>query len=211
MLVEPDPSSAVVYIVDDELAMRDSLSGLLRSVGLNCQSFVGTRDFMTSVRDPVPSCLLLDVRLRGESGLMFQQQSRAEAAMPIVFMTGYADIEMCKKAMKSGAHDFLVKPFGEQEVIEAVMGALEIDARRLVEAHAKSALLDSYATLTAREREVLGHVVGGALNKTIASRMSISEVTVKLHRGSAMRKMQAKSLADLIHKSQALGLMFDGA
>lgn len=180
-------ATSVVYIIDDEESTRSSLHNLLRSVGFTVRSFDSTAAFKASEKNAGPSCMLLDVRLRGESGLFFQQQEKANQQMPIIFMTGFADVSICIKAMKAGAADFLLKPLAEQDVIDAVTAALAQDKKRLEADYQRSTLIDLYESLTSREREVLAYVVGGALNKQIAAGIGISEITVKVHRGTAMK------------------------
>ncbi|AMV44321.1 response regulator transcription factor [Paraburkholderia caribensis] len=196
----------IVYVVDDDEAIRRSLTNLLRSVGLRVQSFGSTSEFRLASLADAPSCLLLDVRLRGESGLAFQQQVTDRPNIPIIFITGFADVDICKRAMKGGAVDFLVKPFADQDVIDAVNGALASDQKRREKDQSHKALKAAYEQLTRREREVLGLVVSGALNKQIAAWLGVSVITVKLHRASVMKKMDASSLADLVRKAEALGV-----
>jgi len=196
----------IVYVVDDDAAVRTSLDTLLRSVGWQVNTFSSTAEFCASHSEDRPSCLLLDVRLRGESGLVFQQQTNGRPHVPIIFMTGFADVDICKRAMKGGAVDFLVKPFSDQEVIDAVNAALLLDEKRRVADKARGELSCAYETLTRREREVLAYVVGGALNKQIAWDLGLSVITVKLHRAAVMRKMNALSLADLVRKTEMLGV-----
>ncbi|VVE61503.1 Response regulator protein TmoT [Pandoraea anapnoica] len=198
--------TSVVYIIDDEESTRSSLHNLLRSVGFTVRSFDSTAAFKASEKNAGPNCMLLDVRLRGESGLFFQQQEKANQQMPIIFMTGFADVSICIKAMKAGAADFLLKPLAEQDVIDAVTAALAQDKKRLEADYQRSTLIDLYESLTSREREVLAYVVGGALNKQIAAGIGISEITVKVHRGAAMKKMKSNSVADLVRKAQVLGI-----
>ncbi|MCC8402724.1 response regulator [Paraburkholderia sp. MMS20-SJTN17] len=198
-------AKAVVYIVDDDPAMRASLDTLLRSVGLRVAVFGSTAELRAAEWENVASCLLLDVRLRGESGLVYQQ-AEDRPSIPIVFMTGFADVEVCRKALKGGAVDFLVKPFADQELIDAVNSALSLDARRRTQEDTRSRLQQSFDLLTRREREVLSYVISGALNKQIASYLGLSVITVKLHRASVMRKMNASSLADLVRKSETIGV-----
>ncbi|MBR8459576.1 response regulator transcription factor [Burkholderia dolosa] len=200
-----DDSAAVVYIVDDDSSVRASLDTLLRSMGLRVVTFASTGEFRAASWQDAPSCLLLDVRLRGESGLMFQQ-AQDRPALPIVVMTGFADVEVCRKALKGGAIDFLVKPFTDQELIDAVNLALSLDAARRTENDARKRLQQSFELLTRREREVLSYVISGALNKQIASHLGLSLITVKQHRASVMRKMNASSLVDLVRKSEAIGV-----
>jgi FixJ family two-component response regulator len=197
---------STVYLVDDDEGIRRSLSHLLQSVGLNVQSFSSTAEFRATPLADAPCCLLLDVRLRGESGLAFQQQVTDRPDIPIIFITGFADVDMCKRAMKGGAFDFLVKPFSDQDVIDAVNGALVIDERRREQMQTQTILTRAYEQLTRREREVLSYVVGGALNKQIAAWLGVSVITVKLHRAAVMKKMSASSLADLVRKTGALGI-----
>ncbi|MDT6961488.1 response regulator [Cupriavidus sp. SZY C1] len=199
-------ATSVVYIIDDEEATRSSLTNLLRSVGFTVRSFEGTAAFKASEKNAGPSCMLLDVRLRGESGLFFQQQEKVNQQMPIIFMTGFADVSICIKAMKAGATDFLLKPLSEQDVIDAVTAALAQDRKRHEADYQRSTLTELYESLTSREREVLAYVVGGALNKQIAAGIGISEITVKVHRGTAMKKMKSSSVADLVRKAQMLGI-----
>ncbi|MGF6539434.1 response regulator transcription factor [Paraburkholderia youngii] len=197
---------STVYIVDDDERIRRSLSHLLPSVGLSVQSFASTAEFRAVPLADAPCCLLLDIRLRGENGLAFQQQVTDRPDIPIIFMSGFADVDICKRAMKGGAVDFLVKPFSEQDVIDAVNGALLIDQRRRERMQNQTVLTNAYERLTRREREVLAFVVSGALNKQIAAWLGVSEITVKLHRAAAMKKMSASSLADLVRKTEALGI-----
>ncbi|MGF6539439.1 response regulator transcription factor [Paraburkholderia atlantica] len=197
---------STVYIVDDDESIRSALSHLLPSVGLSVQSFASTAEFRAVPLADAPCCLLLDIRLRGENGLAFQQQVTDRPDIPIVFMTGFADVDICKRAMKGGAVDFLVKPFSDQDVIDAVNGALLIDQRRRERIQNQTVLTSAYEQLTRREREVLAFVVNGALNKQIAAWLGVSVITVKLHRAAAMKKMSASSLADLVRKTEALGI-----
>jgi len=198
-----------VFIVDDDELVRDALCSLLRSIDLAVHAFATTEEFLAAPRSGVPSCLVLDVRLRGQSGLAFQQAllERGEAHLPIVFMTGHGDIAMTVKAMKAGAVDFLAKPFRDQDMIDAVIAALERDARRLESARLLEAARACWESLTPRECEVVQHVAGGLMNKQIADRMGIAEITAKIHRGQAMRKMNARSVAELVRKMEALGVV----
>lgn len=195
----------VVYVVDDDASLREALRSLLRSIGLLVELFDSVTDFMGHPRPDAPSCLLLDVRLRGTSGLDFQQQlANAGIHLPIVFMTGYGDIAMTVRAMKAGAVDFLTKPFREQDLIDAVSAAHQRDRLRREAERGQQALQDRYATLTARERQVMALAASGLMNKQIAGQIGLSEITVKIHRGQAMRKMAARSFADLVRMAQAL-------
>jgi FixJ family two-component response regulator len=197
----------VVYVVDDDASMRQALDGLLRSIGLQVQTFETSRDFLESAKRDVPGCLVLDVRLRGESGLVFQEQMEKNGLrIPVVFMTGHGDIAMTVKAMKAGAVDFLAKPFRDQDMLDAVASALARDSARLIAEQSGAALRLAYETLTVREREVLGFVIGGLMNKQIAAQLTLSEVTVKVHRGQVMRKLAARSVADLVRIAEALGI-----
>jgi FixJ family two-component response regulator len=198
---------SLVYVVDDDEALRCALSGLLRSVGLNVETYATSAAFLAAARPGLPGCVILDVRLRGESGLEVQDaMTRRNLRMPIVFITGYGDIPMTVKAMKAGAEDFLSKPFRDQDMLDAVAHALAKDRERLRAEQSISALRDCYASLTPREREVVGLVMAGLLNKQIASELNVCEVTVKMHRGQAMKKMAARSVADLVRKAQTLGV-----
>ncbi|MBB5468643.1 FixJ family two-component response regulator [Paraburkholderia sp. CI2] len=198
---------SVVYIVDDEEAMRLALGTLLRSVGLHVETFASSPEFLAFPRYDAPSCLILDVRLRGESGLAFQEEvAKSALRMPIVFMTGYGDISMSVKAMKAGALDFFAKPFRDQDMLDAVTHALTRDRERLLAEQSIAALRISHDSLTRREKQVMEFVVAGLLNKQIAAEMKLSEITVKIHRGQAMKKMAARSVADLVRKAEALGV-----
>lgn len=200
-----DGSTPVVYIVDDDAAVRASLDTLLRSMGMRVATFASTAELRATQWADASSCLLLDVRLRGESGLVFQQ-AHDRPPVPIVVISGFADVEVCRKALKGGAVDFLVKPFTDQELIDAVNLALSLDAARRTNDSTRRRLQQLFEQLTRREREVLAHVVSGALNKQIASQLGLSLITVKQHRASVMRKMNASSLADLVRKSEAIGV-----
>jgi FixJ family two-component response regulator len=202
----PLPPS-MVYIVDDDEDLRESLGGLLRSVGHRVEVFSSPVELVEFRRDNVPSCLILDVRLRGESGLAFQQSiARTELHMPILFITGYADVEMSVKAMKAGAMDFFSKPFREQDMLDAVAQALRRDAERLSFEASIAELRGRHQSLTPKEREVLEYVLAGLLNKQIADAMHVSEITIKLHRGQMMRKMGARSVVELVRQAERLGV-----
>ena len=199
-------NNPVVYVVDDDPSIRDALDSLIRSVGFRAQTFASAQDFLKSTRPDAPGCLVLDVRLPGLSGLDLQRElARVDIRIPIIFITGHGDIPMSVSAMKAGAVEFLTKPFRDQDLLDAIQAAVERD-RASQEGRAELAELRSrYRSLTPREREVMQHVVSGLLNKQIAGELGTSEVTVKLHRGQAMQKMRAASLADLVRMAQQLG------
>lgn len=197
----------IVFVIDDDEAMRATLSSLFRSVGLRVELFGSAREFTQIKMPDVASCLVLDIRLPGVSGLDFQAElAEADIRIPIIFMTGHGDIPMSVKAMKAGAIDFLTKPFRDQDILDAVIRALERDQKRRDSEKAVSEhriLLDS---LTSREREVMTFVAEGLMNKQIAAKLGISEITVKVHRGHMMRKMKARSLMDLLEMTDLLGI-----
>ncbi|MFJ3483480.1 response regulator transcription factor [Pseudomonas sp. NPDC090202] len=198
-------NSPVVFVVDDDPAIRAGLDSLLRSVGMRVFTYASGAEFLRHPFDDVPACLILDVRLQGESGLDFQVRlGELKVSMPIVFVSGHGDIAMSVKAMKAGALDFLVKPFREQDLLDAVALALQQDSKRRESGKAAAELEARYRTLTAREQEVMAFAVTGLMNKQIAAEMGLSEITVKIHRGHAMKKMQAKTFADLVKMSEAL-------
>ncbi|WP_354684336.1 response regulator transcription factor [Cupriavidus necator] len=197
----------VVYVVDDDESMRLALCGLLHSVGLRVEAFESSQDFLAFPKSDAPSCLVLDVRLRGESGLTFQEQiAKSGVRMPIVFMTGHGDIAMTVKAMKAGAVDFFTKPFRDQDMLDAVANALARDGERIAAEQSTAAVRSAYDSLTPREREVMGFVVTGLMNKQIAAELNLSEITVKIHRGQVMKKMAARSVAELVRMSESLGV-----
>jgi FixJ family two-component response regulator len=196
-----------VYVVDDDDAMRRSLRSLLESVGLSVETFASSQEFLAFPKRDVPSCLILDVRLRGESGLTFQQvAAKMGVHIPILFMTGYGDMRMSVKAMKAGAVDFFPKPFNEQDMLDAVNQALARDGERLAAEHSNAELRKAYDMLTLREQQVIAFVLAGLMNKQIAAEMNLSEITIKVHRGQAMKKMNARTVADLVRKAEALGI-----
>ena len=194
-----------VIIVDDDPGIRESLEGLLRSVGLQVKALASVPEFVKEGRPEGPACLVLDVRLPGRSGLDFQQQlSAANIHVPIIFITGYGDIPMSVQAIKGGAIEFLTKPFRDQDLLDAIQMGLARDRAWLENEKAIAALRESFETLTPREREVMALVVTGRLNKQIAYDIGISEITVKVHRGQVMRKMKAASLPDLARMADRL-------
>jgi FixJ family two-component response regulator len=207
--VQPPAQSlnSVVIIVDDDAGIRASLDSLFRSVGLETRLFASPAELLGGLLPDRPGCIVLDVRLPGVSGLDLQSQLvRQGIRHPIIFMTGHGDIPMSVRAMKAGAVDFLAKPFRDQDMLDAVTAALERDAQDRAEAATREDIRAQYETLTAREREVMGHVTAGLMNKQVAALIGLSEITVKIHRGNVMRKMEVRSLADLVRKAETLGI-----
>jgi FixJ family two-component response regulator len=197
----------MVFVIDDDPLTLDSLATLFRSIGLCVQTFPSATELLQHQLPAVPSCLVLDIRLPRLSGFDLQVElSRAGIKIPIIFITGYGDIPMSVKAMKAGAVDFLTKPFREQEILDAVTAALDRDRKRRSEEKARLDLQARFTSLTARERQIMALVTGGLMNKQVAGKIGISEKTVKIHRGSLMRKMRAKSLADLVLMAESLGV-----
>lgn len=198
---------AVVFVIDDDPSMRAALEDLISSVGLAARLFASPQEFLQSERPDVPGCLVLDVRLPGMSGLTFQKElEKVGVALPIIFITGHGDIPMSVRAMKAGAVEFLTKPFNDQDMLDAIHAAIERDKNRRRQALLVAELRERYVTLTERERQIMTLVVIGRANKQIAAELNLSEMTVKVHRGQAMRKMQAESLPDLVRMADRLGV-----
>jgi|SRR5712691_2044611 len=204
---ERHQAQEVVFVIDDDASMRNSLSSLFRSIGLKVDVFDSAADFLKVGLPDVASCLVLDVRLPGLSGLDFQTElAKANIRIPIVFITGHGDIPMTVKAMKAGAVEFLTKPFREQDLLDAVRLGLERDRARREGETIVADLRGRFDALTSREQEVMAFVTAGLMNKQIAADLGVSEITVKVHRGNVMRKMAAKSLADLVRMADVLGI-----
>jgi FixJ family two-component response regulator len=198
---------SLVFIIDDDPSIRASIESLLRSVGHTVQSFASTREFMLSERLDAPSCLVLDIRLPDQSGLDFQRElAKSAVRLPILFITGHGDVPMSVTAMKAGAVEFLTKPFRDQDLLDAVHRGLELDRDRRAEAAMLAELSQRFDSLTPRERQIMALVAAGQLNKQIATELDLSEVTVKVHRAQVMRKMEAKSLPDLVRFADRLAL-----
>lgn len=199
---EPDP---VVFVVDDDAAVRDSVQRLISTIKLRVLTFGSTRDFLCSKRPDAPSCLVLDIRLPDASGLELQRElADAGIQIPIIFITGHADVPMTVQAMKAGAVEFLTKPFRGQELLDAIQQAVSKDRMARSQRAQKAELLSRYNRLTAREKEVMKLVAAGLLNKQIGAELGASELTIKTHRGRVMEKMQAESLADLVRMAEKL-------
>jgi FixJ family two-component response regulator len=197
----------VVFVLDDDPVLRAALVDLLSSVQLQVRAFGSAQDLLQSDFPAGPSCLVLDVRLPGLSGLDLQAElTKINNAIPIIFISGHGNVPMSVRAMKAGAVDFLTKPFREDELLDAVAAALERDRKRRSDAKAMLELQEMFNSLTGREREVMGFATGGLLNKQIAHQLGLSEITVKMYRGSVMRKMHARSFADLVRMAELLGV-----
>jgi FixJ family two-component response regulator len=202
-----EPAKSIVFIVDDDASMRQALARLFRSVDLEAEAFGSTADMLRHEFPDAPSCLVLDVRLPGLSGLDFQAElTKAQIKIPIIFMTGHGDVPMSVKAMKAGAVDFLTKPFRDQDMLDAVGLAIENDRKRRSGESAMTDVRTRFETLTARERQIMGLVTTGLMNKQVAAEVGLSLITVKIHRGHIMRKMHARSLAELVRMADALGI-----
>ena len=201
------PAEPVVFVIDDDASVRGAIGSLIRSVGLRAEVFASVSEFLAHKRSSTTSCLILDVRLPGVSGLEFQSElAKADAEIPIIFITGHGDIPMTVKAMKAGAVEFLTKPFRDQDLLDAIQVALERARVKEEKDRAVSDLKRNFSTLTPREQEVMAWVAGGLLNKQVAAEIGVTEITVKVHRGSVMRKMAAKSFADLVRMADLLGI-----
>lgn len=200
-------TDSFVFIVDDDQAFCGALGSLLRSVDLKVKCFSSPREFMLFPRPNIPSCLILDVRLKGMSGLEFQARlNELKDCIPVIIITAHGDIAMSVRAMRAGALNFLTKPFRDQDILDAVMEALEEDFRRRTREQCAIDLCERYKTLTSREQQVMAMATAGLMNKHIAGDLDLSEFTVKIHRRSVMKKMQAKSFAELVRMAQALSL-----
>ena len=195
-------SDALVYVIDDDQSVRSALVVLLTSVGIPVRAFESADGFLESEMPDVPSCLILDVRLRGASGLTLQNAFKNSIRLPIIFLTAHGDVEMSVKAMKAGAFDFLTKPFKEQDLLDTIAAALKIDSDCRQQERLVAGIRHAYESLTPREREVIWLVAEGLLNKQIADRLCLSEVTVKIHRSQAMHKLGALSVPDVVRKLQ---------
>jgi len=198
---------AIVHVVDDDASLRDALEGLFDSVGLDTRSYGTAHEFLDANRPDKPGCIVIDIRLPDMNGLEFQSRLvQLGVGLPVVMMTGYGDIPMSVRAMKRGAVDFLAKPFHDQDMLDAVTNAIERDRQRRKEAENLARVRHRFETLSPREREVMLLVTSGKMNKQVAGDLGISEITVKIHRGAAMRKMEARTLTDLVRMVEALSL-----
>jgi FixJ family two-component response regulator len=203
---QPEAQS-IVFVVDDDASLREAIKSLLRSVGLEVDVFGTAADFLKHKFPDVPACLVLDIRLPGVSGLDFQAElAKANIHIPIVFITGHGDIPMTVRAMKAGAVEFLTKPFRDQDLLDSVQIAIDRDRARRAQDKAVHEVRVHFDALTPREQEVIAFVTAGLMNKQIAAELGVSEITVKVHRGSVMKKMGARSLADLVRMADALGI-----
>jgi FixJ family two-component response regulator len=206
-MMEGSEPQSIVYVVDDDASIRDGLRSLLASMGIQVGVFGSAAEFLKGTLPDIPSCLVLDVRLPGVSGLDFQAElTKAGIQVPIIFISGHGDIPMTVRAMKAGAVEFLVKPIHEQDLLDAVQIGLDRDRARRESENTVSAMRVRYNSLTPREQEVIALVTSGLMNKQIAAELDVSEITAKVHRGNVMRKMDAKSLADLVRMADLLGI-----
>jgi FixJ family two-component response regulator len=207
MMKDGAETRSIVYVVDDDASIREALKSLLASMGMRVEVFGSAAEFLKSTLADIPSCLVLDVRLPGVSGLDFQAElAKANIQVPIIFITGHGDIPMTVRAMKAGAVEFLTKPIRDQDLLDAVQLGLEQDRTRREAEKAVSEVRAHYESLTPREQEVIALVTAGLMNKQIAAEMDVSEITAKVHRGNVMRKMGAKSLAELVRMADLLGI-----
>jgi FixJ family two-component response regulator len=207
VIISGDEAPPTVVVIDDDQSVREALQGLLQSVALPVELFSSVREFLDSNRLDAPGCLVLDVRLPGQSGLDFHDDLvKANVPLPVIFISGHADVPMSVKAMKAGAVEFLTKPVRHQDLLDAIHRAIEHDRSRREEAQVTARLRARFDTLTAREREVMRLVTAGRLNKQVAAEIGISEATVKLHRGQLMRKLGVQSLAELVRTADKLQL-----
>jgi FixJ family two-component response regulator len=198
---------SIVFVVDDDASTRQALARLFFSVKLRVEVFASAQEFLQSQRPDVPGCLVLDVRLPGLSGLDFQAElAKADVRIPIIFISGHGDIPMTVRAMKAGAVDFLTKPFRDQDLLDAVASAIQRDQRRREHEHAIADMKAHFASLTPREREIMALVASGLMSKQIAAQINLSEITVKVHRSHLMKKMGARSVADLVRMAEALAV-----
>jgi FixJ family two-component response regulator len=200
-----NPEQPTVLVVDDDPSLREALSSLLRSVGLRVEMFSSAADFLQADLPNAPSCIVLDIRLPGQSGLDLQAELvREEILVPIIFVTGHADVPMSVKALKAGAIDFLTKPFRDQDLLDAVGAAIALDRKRRDEDGKLSDLQARFDALTPREQQIMRRVTDGLMNKEIAHQLGVTEITVKIHRGNLMRKMEARTLPDLVRMAESL-------